>query len=114
MEERMGWQRSELAVCAVLALCGRNPNHGQPDSFFRGAAPDLFSPRKTVCLRRVFELNGNAPGLNADVSDIVEAVLYLDSAPFVPGEILHVDGGQSAGHHALRGAARGRPVCLSG
>jgi hypothetical protein len=25
-------------------------------------------------------------------------VLYLDTAGFVTGEILHVDGGQSAGH----------------
>jgi len=33
-----------------------------------------------------------------EVSDIVDAVLYLDSANFVTGEILHVDGGQSAGH----------------
>lgn len=33
-----------------------------------------------------------------EVSDIVDAVLYLDNAPFVTGEILHVDGGQSAGH----------------
>ena len=33
-----------------------------------------------------------------DVRDIVDAVLYLDSANFVTGEILHVDGGQSAGH----------------
>jgi NAD(P)-dependent dehydrogenase (short-subunit alcohol dehydrogenase family) len=33
-----------------------------------------------------------------DVRDIVEAVLYLESAGFVTGEILHVDGGQSAGH----------------
>jgi NAD(P)-dependent dehydrogenase (short-subunit alcohol dehydrogenase family) len=32
------------------------------------------------------------------VSDIVDAVLYLEFAPFVTGEILHVDGGQSAGH----------------
>jgi NAD(P)-dependent dehydrogenase (short-subunit alcohol dehydrogenase family) len=32
------------------------------------------------------------------VSDIVQAVLYLESAPFVTGEILHVDGGQIAGH----------------
>jgi NAD(P)-dependent dehydrogenase (short-subunit alcohol dehydrogenase family) len=32
------------------------------------------------------------------IRDIVEAVLYLESAPFVTGEILHVDGGQSAGH----------------
>jgi NAD(P)-dependent dehydrogenase (short-subunit alcohol dehydrogenase family) len=33
-----------------------------------------------------------------DVGDIVQAVLYLESAGFVTGEILHVDGGQSAGH----------------
>jgi NAD(P)-dependent dehydrogenase (short-subunit alcohol dehydrogenase family) len=33
-----------------------------------------------------------------EISDIVDAVLYLESANFVTGEILHVDGGQSAGH----------------
>jgi NAD(P)-dependent dehydrogenase (short-subunit alcohol dehydrogenase family) len=31
------------------------------------------------------------------ISDIVDGVLYLQDAPFVTGEILHVDGGQSAG-----------------
>jgi NAD(P)-dependent dehydrogenase (short-subunit alcohol dehydrogenase family) len=33
-----------------------------------------------------------------ETKDIVDAVLYLENAPFVTGEILHVDGGQSAGH----------------
>jgi NAD(P)-dependent dehydrogenase (short-subunit alcohol dehydrogenase family) len=33
-----------------------------------------------------------------EVKDIADAVLYLDKASFVTGEILHVDGGQSAGH----------------
>ncbi|SEJ82038.1 SDR family NAD(P)-dependent oxidoreductase [Paraburkholderia diazotrophica] len=37
-------------------------------------------------------------GHMGEMSDIVDAVVYLDSAPFVTGEILHVDGGQSAGH----------------
>jgi len=37
-------------------------------------------------------------GHMGEMNDIVQAVLYLDSAPFVTGEILHVDGGQSAGH----------------
>ncbi len=37
-------------------------------------------------------------GHMGEMRDIVDAVLYLDSAPFVTGEILHVDGGQSAGH----------------
>jgi NAD(P)-dependent dehydrogenase (short-subunit alcohol dehydrogenase family) len=32
------------------------------------------------------------------IEDIVDAVLYLEGAGFVAGEILHVDGGQSAGH----------------
>jgi NAD(P)-dependent dehydrogenase (short-subunit alcohol dehydrogenase family) len=37
-------------------------------------------------------------GHMGEMSDIAGAVLYLDNAPFVTGEILHVDGGQSAGH----------------
>jgi NAD(P)-dependent dehydrogenase (short-subunit alcohol dehydrogenase family) len=32
------------------------------------------------------------------VSDIIHGVLFLESSPFVTGEILHIDGGQSAGH----------------
>jgi NAD(P)-dependent dehydrogenase (short-subunit alcohol dehydrogenase family) len=37
-------------------------------------------------------------GRMGEMFDIVDAVLYLENAPFVTGEILHVDGGQSAGH----------------
>jgi NAD(P)-dependent dehydrogenase (short-subunit alcohol dehydrogenase family) len=37
-------------------------------------------------------------GRMGEMSDIVDAILYLENAPFVTGEILHVDGGQSAGH----------------
>jgi NAD(P)-dependent dehydrogenase (short-subunit alcohol dehydrogenase family) len=37
-------------------------------------------------------------GHMGEISDVVDAILYLESAPFVTGEILHVDGGQSAGH----------------
>jgi NAD(P)-dependent dehydrogenase (short-subunit alcohol dehydrogenase family) len=36
-------------------------------------------------------------GRIGEVADIVNAVLYLDDANFVTGEILHVDGGQVAG-----------------
>jgi NAD(P)-dependent dehydrogenase (short-subunit alcohol dehydrogenase family) len=32
------------------------------------------------------------------VSDIVGGVLFLESAPFITGEVLHIDGGQIAGH----------------
>ncbi|TCM46918.1 SDR family NAD(P)-dependent oxidoreductase [Kribbella sp. VKM Ac-2568] len=37
-------------------------------------------------------------GRMGDISDVVDAITYLENAPFVTGEILHVDGGQSAGH----------------
>ena len=37
-------------------------------------------------------------GRMGEIRDVVDAVLFLESAPFVTGEILHVDGGQSAGH----------------
>jgi NAD(P)-dependent dehydrogenase (short-subunit alcohol dehydrogenase family) len=37
-------------------------------------------------------------GRMGEISDVVGAVLFLENAPFVTGEILHVDGGQSAGH----------------
>ena len=36
-------------------------------------------------------------GRVGQVSDVVDGILYLESAPFVTGEILHIDGGQVAG-----------------
>jgi NAD(P)-dependent dehydrogenase (short-subunit alcohol dehydrogenase family) len=37
-------------------------------------------------------------GRMAEISDIVQGVLYLEHATFVTGETLHIDGGQAAGH----------------
>ena len=37
-------------------------------------------------------------GQVGQIRDIVDGILYLESAPFVTGEILHIDGGQIAGH----------------
>jgi NAD(P)-dependent dehydrogenase (short-subunit alcohol dehydrogenase family) len=36
-------------------------------------------------------------GRMGEIQDIVEAVLFLEKARFVTGEILHVDGGANAG-----------------
>ncbi|MFJ1708849.1 SDR family NAD(P)-dependent oxidoreductase [Kitasatospora sp. NPDC088346] len=36
-------------------------------------------------------------GRMGEIDDVVEAIMYLERASFVTGEILHVDGGQSAG-----------------
>ncbi len=37
-------------------------------------------------------------GRVGEVSDVVDGILYLERATFVTGEILHIDGGQAAGH----------------
>jgi NAD(P)-dependent dehydrogenase (short-subunit alcohol dehydrogenase family) len=37
-------------------------------------------------------------GRAGQVSDVVDAVLFLESSPYITGEVLHVDGGQVAGH----------------
>ncbi len=45
-------------------------------------------------------LAGKLPPLGhvGQVSDIVDGILYLESAPYITGEILHIDGGRTAGH----------------
>ena len=37
-------------------------------------------------------------GRVGQVADVVDAILYLESSPYTTGEILHVDGGATAGH----------------
>jgi NAD(P)-dependent dehydrogenase (short-subunit alcohol dehydrogenase family) len=32
------------------------------------------------------------------VSDVVNGILFLESSPYITGEVLHIDGGQTAGH----------------
>ena len=36
-------------------------------------------------------------GRAGQVSDVVNSVLFLESSPYITGEILHIDGGQIAG-----------------
>jgi NAD(P)-dependent dehydrogenase (short-subunit alcohol dehydrogenase family) len=36
-------------------------------------------------------------GRVGEISDVVDGILYLERAPFVTGEILHIDGGMAAG-----------------
>jgi NAD(P)-dependent dehydrogenase (short-subunit alcohol dehydrogenase family) len=37
-------------------------------------------------------------GRLGEILDVVEGILYLETATFVTGEILHIDGGEAAGH----------------
>jgi NAD(P)-dependent dehydrogenase (short-subunit alcohol dehydrogenase family) len=32
------------------------------------------------------------------ISDVVRGILFLQASPYVTGEILHIDGGKTAGH----------------
>ena len=53
----------------------------------------MHDPASYVALAKLHPV-----GRLGEIEDVVDAVLYLENAPFVTGEILHVDGGQSAGH----------------
>ena len=69
----------------------------------RGIRANAVSPGIIKSPMHAAETHGALGALHpmghmGEMSDIVNAILYLDSAPFVTGEILHVDGGQSAGH----------------
>jgi NAD(P)-dependent dehydrogenase (short-subunit alcohol dehydrogenase family) len=46
------------------------------------------------------ELGDQLPPLGraGQVSDVVDGILFLESSPYITGEILHIDGGQTAGH----------------
>jgi NAD(P)-dependent dehydrogenase (short-subunit alcohol dehydrogenase family) len=46
------------------------------------------------------ELGDRLPPLGrvGQISDVVAGVLFLESSPYITGEILHIDGGQVAGH----------------
>lgn len=53
----------------------------------------MHAPETHATLARLHPL-----GRLGEVREVVDAVLYLDSAAFVTGETLHVDGGAHAGH----------------
>jgi NAD(P)-dependent dehydrogenase (short-subunit alcohol dehydrogenase family) len=50
------------------------------------------------------QLGGWLPPLGraGQVSDVIDGVLFLESSSFITGEILHIDGGQGAGHNEER------------
>jgi len=53
----------------------------------------MHPPEEYATLNRLHPM-----GRMGEIEEVVEAVLYLESASFVTGETLHVDGGAHAGH----------------
>ena len=68
----------------------------------RGIRVNAVAPGATKTPMHPPEMHKLLAGLHpigrmGEVSEIVDAVMYLEGAGFTTGEILHVDGGQSAG-----------------
>src|SRR5262249_34254477 len=69
----------------------------------KGIRVSAVAPGVIKTPMHALETHGFLAGLHpvgrmGEVSEIVEAVLYLESAGFVTGEALHIDGGDHAGH----------------
>ena len=69
----------------------------------RGIRVNAVSPGIIQTPVHAPETTTRSPGCHplgrvGQVSDVVDGILFLESSPFITGEILHIDGGQSAGH----------------
>jgi NAD(P)-dependent dehydrogenase (short-subunit alcohol dehydrogenase family) len=53
----------------------------------------MHSPETYDALARMIPL-----GRVGQISDVVNGVLFLESSPYITGEIVHIDGGEIAGH----------------
>jgi NAD(P)-dependent dehydrogenase (short-subunit alcohol dehydrogenase family) len=65
---------------------------------FNAVAPGIIKTPMHSADKHEFLGTLHPMGRMGEIQDIVEAVLYLERAKFVTGEILNVDGGQHAGH----------------
>jgi NAD(P)-dependent dehydrogenase (short-subunit alcohol dehydrogenase family) len=55
--------------------------------------PPMHAPETYDALARMIPL-----GRAGQISDVVNGILFLESSPYITGEIVHMDGGQIAGH----------------
>jgi NAD(P)-dependent dehydrogenase (short-subunit alcohol dehydrogenase family) len=93
------------AVLAVLTKGGLNAatkslaiEYAKRGIRVNAVAPGMVKTR-TQSVEEYAQLAALHPaGRLGEISDIIDAILYLEGASFVTGEILHVDGGQNAGY----------------
>jgi NAD(P)-dependent dehydrogenase (short-subunit alcohol dehydrogenase family) len=115
--EAQGWRH----IVTITATVAEQPVKGVPAALASLAKGGLNSVTKALAIEyasRGIRVNAVSPtiirthpeasyaGLEAqiplgrigEIEDVTSAVMYLESARYVTGEISHVDGGQSAGH----------------
>jgi NAD(P)-dependent dehydrogenase (short-subunit alcohol dehydrogenase family) len=110
-------------VVNISATIAERPESGTPAALTALTKAGLAAVARSLAVEygsRGIRVNAVAPGVIAtplhgadsepdpaglpplgrlgQVSDVVDAIMYLESARYVTGEVLHVDGGQNVGH----------------
>jgi NAD(P)-dependent dehydrogenase (short-subunit alcohol dehydrogenase family) len=96
--------KSVPAVLAALSKGGLNTatkslaiEYADKGIRVNAVAPGVIRTPMHALETHDFLANVHPMGRMGEVQEIVDAIVYLESANFVTGEILHVDGGQNAG-----------------
>jgi NAD(P)-dependent dehydrogenase (short-subunit alcohol dehydrogenase family) len=115
-------KRSSGHIVNVAATLAERPNSAVPaalTALTKGGVAAATQSLATEYAHRGIRVNAVSPGIIktpmhdqdsyassaalvpvgrvGEVSDVVAGVLFLETSPYVTGEILHIDGGQSAG-----------------
>jgi NAD(P)-dependent dehydrogenase (short-subunit alcohol dehydrogenase family) len=109
-------------VVNISATIAERPNSGEPSVLTALTKGGLAAATRSLAVEyasRGIRVNAVSPGIIqthsaegyaglgdrlpplghvGQVSDIVGGIMFLEASPFITGEILHIDGGQIAGH----------------
>jgi len=111
-------------VVNISATIAERPNSGEPSVLTALTKGGLAAATRSLAIEyasRGIRVNAVSPGIIqtpahpaesyaglgdrlpplghvGQVTDIVAGILFLEASPFITGEILHIDGGQIAGH----------------
>ncbi|MEV0831350.1 SDR family NAD(P)-dependent oxidoreductase [Nonomuraea rubra] len=91
-----GLQSATKSLAIEYATRGIRVNAVSPGTKGRGQGNTPMHPQETHQTLAALHPIGRM----GEPSDITDAILFLENAPFITGEILHVDGGMSAGHRS--------------